>query len=151
MIFLWAHLLFLSICFRKHKPPSTASASLVCWYLRQESCNARASLQSCALALEAAVPPFHSITQQTGKRSRAWSFPSSRSIYDSMAIDAGIVLLRKRSLGLPSKDGSLNGIEQTQKHFLRKTRQGRVQKGESSIAKGLLLPAARLFFSDEQY
>lgn len=59
------------------------------------------------------------------------SFRSSRRIPDRMAIDAGIVLLRKRPLGLPSKTGTQDGIEQTQKHFLRKTRQGRVQKGES--------------------
>lgn len=53
-----------------------------------------------------------------------------------MAIGADIVLLRKRPIGLPAKSGSLEGIEQTQKHFLRKTRQGRVQKGDSPAGLG---------------
>jgi hypothetical protein len=50
-----------------------------------------------------------------------------------MAIEDGIVLLRKRPYAA-TLDGKA-GIQQEQKNFLRKTRQGRVQKGQLKMGE----------------
>lgn len=61
---------------------------------------------------------------------------SSRSRAMAVDIDAPIVLLRKRPYEGPSKSAAVGSsssslVQQANKQFLRKTRQGRVLKGES--------------------
>ena len=61
---------------------------------------------------------------------RSTDFQRNRTRMAVEAPNSGIVLLRKRPYAA-TQDGKENiGIQQTQKQFLRKTKQGRVLKGE---------------------